>query len=219
VSLLEFAADLRYPSGFQLNASFTAESTVTAVFGPSGSGKTTILSIIAGLRKPDQGRIALGTRVLFDSVTRVDIPPERRRIGYVFQDHLLFPHLNVRRNLLYGWRRRPVEARSIPIERVTKVLDLEDLLDRKPHSLSGGQRQRVALGRALLCGPELLLLDEPLASVDDALKERVLEYLERALHEWRLPTLLVTHDFDNVKTLAQRVVRIANGRVIGDDPV
>jgi molybdate transport system ATP-binding protein len=219
VSLLEFGCTLRYSSGFLLDAAFTTHATVTALFGPSGSGKTTILSVIAGLRRPDHGRVLLGQRVLFDSNGRVDVPPQTRGIGYVFQEHLLFPHLNVRRNLLYGWRRKPVAARSIPIERVVKILDLDDLLDRMPHTLSGGQRQRVALGRALLCGPELLLLDEPLASVDDELKERVLNYLERVLHEWSLPTLLVTHDLDDVKRLAQWVVRMEKGRVTGQGPV
>jgi molybdate transport system ATP-binding protein len=219
VSLLEFDGALRYPSGFLLDAAFTAHATVTALFGPSGSGKTTILSVIAGLRRPDRGRVLLGKRVLFDSDARVDVPPQKRGIGYVFQEHLLFPHLNVRRNLLYGWRRKPVAARSIPVERVVKILDLDDLLDRMPHTLSGGQRQRVALGRALLCGPELLLLDEPLASVDDELKERVFDYLERVLHEWRLPTLLVTHDLEDVKKLAQWVVRMERGRVTGQGPV
>jgi molybdate transport system ATP-binding protein len=219
VSPLEFACTLRYPSGFLLDAAFTTHATVTALFGPSGSGKTTILSLIAGLRRPDRGRVQLGPGVLFDSTVRVNVPAEKRAIGYVFQDHLLFPHLRVRRNLLYGWRRKPAAARSIPIERVVKVLDLEDLLDRFPHTLSGGERQRVALGRALLCGPELLLLDEPLASVDDQLKGRVLDYLERVLHEWQLPTLLVTHDFDEVNRLSQWVVRMEKGRVIGEGPV
>jgi molybdate transport system ATP-binding protein len=219
VSLLEFGCTLRYASGFLLDAAFTTHATVTALFGPSGSGKTTILSLIAGLRRPDNGRVLLGQRVLFDSAGRVNVPPQARGIGYVFQEHLLFPHLNVRRNLLYGWRRKPVAARSIPIERVVKILDLDELLDRMPHTLSGGQRQRVALGRALLCGPELLLLDEPLASVDDELKERVLNYLERVLHEWRLPTLLVTHDLDDVKKLAQWVVRMEKGRVTSEGPV
>jgi molybdate transport system ATP-binding protein len=216
VSPLEFACTLRYPSGFLLDAAFTTHATVTALFGPSGSGKTTILSLIAGLRQPDRGRIRLGRRLLFDPSARVNVAPERRGIGYVFQDHLLFPHLRVRRNLLYGWRRKPAADRSIPVERVVKVLDLEELLERFPHTLSGGQRQRVALARALLCGPELLLLDEPLASVDDDLKERVLDYLERVLHEWQLPTLLVTHNLDEVSRLCQWVVRIEKGRVIGE---
>jgi molybdate transport system ATP-binding protein len=211
--LLEFSCRLHYPSGFRVEPTFGTDAPVTALFGPSGSGKTSILSMIAGLRRPDTGLIRVGARLLFDSRTGVDLPPERRRVGYVFQDHLLFPHLDVRGNLLYGWRRRAREARAVDFDRVVRVLELSDLLARLPHSLSGGQRQRVALARGLLCGPDLLLLDEPLASVDGGLKQRVLDYVRCVLQEWHVPTLYVTHDPAEVRQVAARVVRIDQGRV------
>jgi molybdate transport system ATP-binding protein len=215
VSLLEFHCRLGYPSGFELDARFATDAAVTALFGPSGSGKTSILSMIAGLRRPQSGSIRLGRDVLFDSAAGINRSPESRRIGYVFQDHLLFPHLSVRRNLLYGWRRRPPQARSVPFERAAAVLELGDVLDRLPHTLSGGQRQRVALGRALLCGPELLLLDEPLAALDEALKDRVLGYVEQIVSEWHIPTLYVTHNPGDVRRLANWVVALREGRVTG----
>jgi molybdate transport system ATP-binding protein len=214
VSRLEFACTLRYPSGFTLDAAFAAGGRLTALVGPSGSGKTTVLSVLAGLRRPERGRVVLDGVVLFDRARGVDVPPERRRVGYVFQDHLLFPHLSVRRNLLYGWRRRPRDARPVDLGRVVGVLELGDLLDRPPHTLSGGQRQRAALGRALLCGPRLLLLDEPLASVDEGLRERILGYVERVLEEWQVPTLYVTHHLAEVAPLTGQVVRLEAGRVV-----
>ena len=214
MSLLEFNCQLRYPSGFQLNAAFVMDQSVTAICGPSGSGKTSILSIIAGLRRPDQGMVRLGARLLEDRSAGIHLPPERRRIGYVFQDQLLFPHLSVRGNLLYGWKRRPRGIESVDYRRVGGVLELTDLADRYPHTLSGGQRQRVALGRALLSAPELLLLDEPLVSLDAPLKDRVLDYVEQVLKEWQIPTLYVTHDMRDVKRLAQQVILLDRGQVV-----
>jgi molybdate transport system ATP-binding protein len=214
MSLLDFRCRLRYPSGFQLDCAFTTDAPVTALCGPSGSGKTSVLSIVAGLRRPDAGQIRLGSRVLFDSASGIHVAPENRRIGCVFQDHLLFPHMNVRRNLLYGWRRRPRGGRAMDFNRVVQVLEIGDVLERLPHTLSGGERQRIALGRALLCGPELLLLDEPLAALDQPLKQRILDYVEQILKEWQVPTLYVTHQMEEVKRLAQWVVIIEHGQVL-----
>src|SRR5438132_5322565 len=214
MSLLEFRCKLTYPSGFQLDAAFSMDQSVTAICGPSGSGKTSILSIIAGLRRPDQGMVRLGARLLEDRSAGIHLAPEKRRIGYVFQDQLLFPHLSVRRNLLYGWKRRPWGMESVDYRRVGEVLALTDLADRCPHTLSGGQRQRVALGRALLSAPELLLLDEPLVSLDAPLKDRVLDYVEQVLKEWQIPTLYVTHDMRDVKRLAQQVILLEQGQVV-----
>lgn len=211
---LEFRCHFRYRSGFVLDAAFTAHTPVTALFGPSGSGKTTILSLIAGLKRPALGSIRVGDRTLFDSEKGIDRPPEARRIGYVFQDQLLFPHLTVRRNLEYGYRRRTPDACPVDFARAVEVLELGSLLGRWPHALSGGERQRVALGRALLSGPALLLLDEPLAGVDAALKGRVLDYVEQIVREWRIPSVYVTHDVGEVVRLAQEVVLVQNGKVL-----
>ena len=214
MSLLEFSCRLRYPSGFELDAAFASDEKATALFGPSGSGKTTILSAIAGLRSPDSGLIRVGDRCLFDADKGINVAPESRCVGYVFQQHLLFPHLSTRENLLYGWKRRRSARNSVEPERVIEVLDLADLLDRRPATLSGGQCQRVALARALLCVPELLLLDEPLSSIDDELKHEVLEYMERTLSEWSIPTLYVTHDADEARRICEWVVRLEGGRVV-----
>jgi molybdate transport system ATP-binding protein len=208
---LEFDCRLRYPSGFVLEGRFEASDGVTALFGPSGSGKSTVLALIAGVLQPDAGAIRLCGRALVDRAAGVLLSPERRQVGIVFQDHLLFPHLSVRENLRFGQGRQP--ARPMSFERVVEVLELGHLLERRPAALSGGQRQRVALGRALLRGPELLLMDEPLTAVDEVLRERILTYLERAVAEWHIPTLFVSHAQADVRRLADRVVLLDAGRV------
>jgi len=216
MSGLEFDCRHQYPGGFLLEARFQAGDGVTGLFGPSGSGKSTVFALTAGILRPEVGTIRLAGRVLLDTAAGICLPPEQRRIGVVFQDHLLFPHLTVRQNLLFGKRARLDQP--IDLERVAAVLELGGLLERRPGTLSGGQQQRVALGRALLRGPELLLMDEPLTGLDEGLKERILTYLERALAEWRIPTVLVSHDQVDVRRLAERVVVLEKGRVIESGP-
>jgi len=182
MSLLSFQCRHRYRGGFDLDVRFELSDPVTSLFGPSGSGKTSLLGIIAGFLRPDAGRVLLGERVLLDTQQGICLRPEQRKIGVVFQDHLLFPHLKVEANLRYGQRHRR-GRRSIEMDRVVDVMELGSLLDRYPSNLSGGERQRVAIGRALLSGPELLLMDEPLASLDASLKVRILAYLERVVDE------------------------------------
>lgn len=213
MSWLDFACQHVYPGGFRLDIGFEMHQRFTALFGPSGSGKSSILSMIAGCVRPQTGRITLGGKTLLDTSQRICLPPERRHVGVVYQDSLLFPHLTVQGNLRYGQRRRR-ERREIDFTRVVKVLELAPLLDRFPRNLSGGERQRVALGRALLSGPELLLMDEPLASLDAELKVRVLTYLERIVAEWDIPTLYVTHAQAEVRRAASWAVVIQRGRLV-----
>lgn len=210
---LSFRCRHRHASGFELDVAFEIEHQVTSLFGPSGSGKTTVLALIAGALRPQSARIELGERTLVDTARHVCLAAERRRVGLVFQDHLLFPHLNVEKNLRYGERRRGAGARKIDFAQVVEVLELGELLARMPRNLSGGQRQRVALGRSLLASPELLLLDEPLAALDAPLKDRILTYLERVVAQWKLPTLYVSHAASEVERLADWVIVLRQGRV------
>ena len=198
---------------FTLNALFASETGATGLFGPSGAGKTSVINMIAGLLKPDRGRIALDDEVLFDDAARIDVPIWRRRIGYVFQEGRLFPHLSVQHNLDYGRWMGGYAADAAAFSHAVELLDLGHLLDRRPGKLSGGERQRVAVGRALLMRPRLLLLDEPLASLDAARKADILPYLERLRDEARVPMIYVSHDAAEVRRIATRVVRLDGGRV------
>jgi len=198
---------------FAVAAQFETAGRVTALFGPSGAGKTSIVNMIAGLVRPDRGRILCGARVLFDSGGKVNVPPHRRRVGYVFQDGRLFPHMTVGRNLDYGRRMYGLERDVAEGERIIALLQLEDLLERRPGALSGGERQRVAIGRALMMQPQLLLLDEPLASLDSARKAEILPYLERLREEASVPMVYVSHHAAEVRRIATSVVRIEAGRV------
>jgi molybdate transport system ATP-binding protein len=195
---------------FSLEVRAGLDGRASAVFGPSGAGKTTILDAIAGLRKPQRGLIRVGEHVLFSSEHRLNLPSRDRHVGYVPQDVALFPHMNVRRNLLYG--RHP--GTSPELSRVTGMLEIDALLERRVDQLSGGERQRVALGRALMSGPSLLLLDEPLAAVDVPLRRRILPYLTRVRDELRIPIVYVSHDKDEVQLLADQVLLIDAGRVV-----
>jgi molybdate transport system ATP-binding protein len=204
---------------FSLDARFELPTPgVVALFGRSGCGKSTLVNIIAGLLHADAGRVALDDEVLLDTAPRLFVPPEHRRIGYVFQDARLFPHMSVAANLRYGERRAPAH-RYVSLDTVTALLDLGSLMDRRTHQLSGGERQRVAIGRALLSQPRLLLLDEPLASLDAARREEVLPYLETLRDQLVIPMVYVSHDFDEVLRLATHVVLMDSGRTIAQGGV
>ncbi|MFO1037103.1 MAG: molybdenum ABC transporter ATP-binding protein [Geminicoccaceae bacterium] len=211
--------DIERPLGsIRLQASFTAPPGVTAIFGRSGSGKTSVINCIAGLLRPERGRIVVDGTTLFDSTQGIDLPTHRRRLGYVFQEARLFPHLKVRQNLLYGrWFSGKHGAGSL--DAVTDLLGIGHLLDRRPGALSGGERQRVAIGRALLAEPRLLLLDEPLASLDAARKVEILPYLERLRDEMKVPIVYVSHSVDEVTRLADTLVTMTAGRVVAAGPI
>jgi molybdate transport system ATP-binding protein len=199
-----------WQGSFTLDISVRLDKPVTALFGPSGAGKTTVLDAIAGLRTPGSGSITINERVVFDSRSGINVPTHRRHVGYVAQDVALFPHMSVRKNVLYG--RREGQKLSLPI--VTRMLEIEGLLDRNVPQLSGGERQRVALARALMSAPELLLLDEPLAAVDVERRRRILPYLERVRDELRVPIVYVTHDRAEATQLADEVIVLREGRLI-----
>ena len=205
-------------AGFSLDLSFTAPRRVTALFGPSGAGKSTVVNAVAGLMRPQAGRVLVGGETLFDSARGLFLPPHRRRVGYVFQDHRLFPHLDVRANLCYGARFAPRSAAGPGFDAVVEMLGIGALLKRRPALLSGGEKARVAIGRALLSKPRLLLLDEPLAALDGARREEILPFLE-GLRDAGLPVLYVSHALAEVARLASTVVLIEAGRLRASGPV
>lgn len=204
--------------GFDLTVDFTAPAGVTALFGRSGAGKTGVVQAIAGLTRPEAGRIRVDGTVLLDTERGIFVPRHRRRVGYVFQDARLFPHLSVRGNLRFGRWFAPGPAPRADFAQVVALLGLGDLLDRRPGGLSGGEKQRVAIGRALLARPRLLLMDEPLAALDEARRQEILPYLERLRDETRLPILYVSHSVAEVARLATTVVALAEGRVVEAGP-
>ena len=211
---MTLAVDIRHRLGaFRLDAHFTSEGGVTALFGRSGSGKTSLIGAIAGLIRPDEGRIALDGDVLVDTTRGIFVPKHRRRFGYVFQEARLFPHLTVRSNLAYGRWFAPRGARADSFAHVVDLLGIGALLDRRPANLSGGERQRVAIGRALLSAPRMLLMDEPLAALDEERKAEILPYLERLRDETKVPIVYVSHAVHEVARLADRVVVMNDGRV------
>jgi molybdate transport system ATP-binding protein len=211
--VLEVDVEKRF-GAFTVAARFQASAGVTALFGPSGAGKTTVVNMIAGLLTPDSGLIKLDETVMFNAAKNLNVPPYRRNIGYVFQEGRLFPHLSVRQNLDYGRRMSGRSRDTDEFARIVALLDIGHLLDRRPRLLSGGERQRVAIGRALLMRPQLLLLDEPLASLDTGHKREILPHLIRLRDEAKMPMVYVSHTAAELRQIATRVVRLEAGRVI-----
>jgi molybdate transport system ATP-binding protein len=212
--LLSF--DLTFRRGeFELRAAAEVGPGATGICGPSGCGKSTLLGLIAGLMRPDAGRLVLDSDVLVDVGTGRSVPAWRRHVALVFQDGQLFPHMTVRQNLSYGYQRRTPGERRLHLPQVLELLEIEPLLGRRPAQLSGGERQRVALGRALLCSPRLMLLDEPLASLDERLKQQILPFLRRVKDEAGIPLLYVSHVPAEVAYIADRVLHMERGRIVG----
>ncbi len=214
---------------FTLDVRETAKVEVLGLFGPSGSGKTSLLESVAGLRRPDRGEIRIADRVLFSSGAGIDLPARERRIAYVPQDALLFPHMSVKGNIAYGapgdpkkigsiFRRASRKIDPIFFESLVSMLELEPLLDRRIRFLSGGEKQRVAIARGLMMQPALLLLDEPLAAVDRERRDRILPYLLRIRRELHVPLVYVTHDVEELSAIADRVLRLEAGRVVASGP-
>jgi molybdate transport system ATP-binding protein len=201
-------------ANFELDTEFASDSGVTALFGRSGSGKTTLVNAIAGLVRPDRGSITVNGECLFDSARGIDVAVERRRVGYVFQEGRLFPHLTVHGNLNYGYALAPPAQRYVTFKQVVDLLGLEHLLERRPANLSGGEKQRVAIGRALLASPRVLLMDEPLAALDNLRKNEILRYIECLHDEIMVPIIYVTHSVEEIVRLAEKVVLMADGKVL-----
>jgi molybdate transport system ATP-binding protein len=210
----------RKQGDFMVDVAFSvAEKGITALFGPSGVGKTSVVNMIAGLFKPDSGRITWGGRGRCDGGAGLNASPEERRIGYIFQDGRLFPHLTVRGNLTFGMKLVPENRRYVEFDQVVDLLGIRPLLGRRPAKLSGGEKQRVAIGRAFLCSPALLLMDEPLASLDGQRKEEVLPFIAKICRKFSTPVLYVSHSVTEITRLAHQVVILDQGRVARSGPV
>ena len=207
----------RFPQ-FTLDCDVTFEAGATSVFGPSGSGKTTLLNCIAGLSRPDSGQITVMGTTIFSASEGKALPPEKRRFGYVFQSSALFPNMNVRRNILYGYHLTPAEQRATDPDQLFDLFDLTRLLDRSVDTLSGGERQRVALARALATSPRLLLLDEPLASLDVSFKGTIIRYLKRVRQELQTPMIYVSHSISEVVALAEEMLVLSEGKPVAQGP-
>lgn len=200
---------------FDLEASFSLDKPVTGLFGSSGSGKSTLLNLVAGLARPDNGWLKLGDKHLFHSKKNINLSPNKRDIGVVFQDSQLFPHLSVTKNLLYGYKRTAKKQRRFEITEIVDLLEIGHLLKKRPFQLSGGEKQRVGLGRALLASPQFLLLDEPLASLDQGLKRQILPFLKRVKDELALPMVYISHSMEEILHLTDHLIVINKGRILG----
>lgn len=213
---MELQLQLRKQQGdFTLELDLKVSGERIGIFGPSGSGKSTLVACLAGLASPDAGQILLDGQPLFDSSNRVNLPPHRRRIAMVFQQHGLFPHLTVRKNLLYGHQRCPAAERRLELDEVANVLEIGDLMEQKPETLSGGQSQRVALGRAILASPRLLLMDEPLSALDDDLRYRIIPYLKLVSERFRIPVVFISHSLVEMRLMAEQVAVLEKGALTG----
>lgn len=199
---------------FNFAAEFSLAGDRVGIFGPSGSGKSTLMHLLAGLMQPDNGRIQLGEATLFDSMARINVPPEKRRVGVVFQQAHLFPHMSVQRNLLYGWRRTPEPERRLQPEAIIEVLHLDHLLNRGVNLLSGGERQRVALARTVLTCPRLILMDEPLTGLDEELKFQIMPYLNKVFANFGIPLLFISHSLLEMRLMTEQVLVVEDGRVV-----
>ena len=204
---------------FEITAAFRAETGITALFGPSGAGKTTLVNMLAGLQRPSRGRIVVDDMVLFDSAAGIDLPPEQRRLGYVFQESRLFPHMTVAGNLSYGRHLVPKGIPGADYDTVVELLALGPLLDRRPKFLSGGERQRVAIGRALLAAPRLLLMDEPLANLDAPRRSEILPFIEKLRRQFEISIVYVSHNMDEIVRLADQLIVMDNGGIVAQGPV
>jgi molybdate transport system ATP-binding protein len=210
---------LRLPlTGFALEIDATFDRPITGIFGPSGAGKTSLLDLIAGLRRPSAGSVVMDGEVLSDAGASLHLPPRLRRIGYVPQDLALFPHLNVRANLLYGYRRQVAESDTFTLPHVAEVMEISVFLERDVTSLSGGEQQRVGFARAILSAPRLLLLDEPMSSLDSRLKARLIPFLHRIRDEFHIPFIYVTHDAHELTAMCDEILVLERGHFVERGP-